>query len=641
MDSVPAVVLHLAAFGIVALAAKLIGQAFSRFGLPYITGYLLAGALAGPFVLGMLPAEASAELRFVDDIALAIIAFIAGSELYLNELRARLRAILLNTAGIVVFAFVFIGVALWFLQSFIPFTAGLPNNIRLAISVLGATILLALSPASTIAVIQDARARGPFSKTVLSVTVVMDVVIVVLFAVSVALAGSLIDGEAIGIGLVVLLAIDIVLGVLIGYAIGQMIGAMLSTRLPNLLKIALLIGIGFLIFEFGFRLPDWTYTLIGQKIAIEPLLVAMTAGFTVTNFTRHRHAFEDLLHQISPATYVAFFALTGLALKLDILFATLGIALLLFAVRIVSIGVGTLVGGTIAGEAPAFRRWAWLGLITQAGIALGLARETAVEFPDILGSDFTTLMVSVIVLNEIFGPMFFKFALRRVGEAVDPAQLEGSGGKLLILGIEPQSVALARQLSARQWDVVIVDTDEQRIEQLAADDVDERYIPEIDEPTLVSLFNGGFDAMVALLASDDDNLRACQIAYENVGTKTMVARLNDLSKRDAFDEMGVRVLDTTTAMVNLLHQYVQSPDAVELLLFQDPDHEIMQITVCDDSLNGLALRDLRLPRDVLVLEIKRNGQAIVPHGFSTLNCGDEVTLIGSPDGLAQAALKMS
>ena len=78
--------------------------------------------MAGPFVLGLLPKEASDSLRYVDDISLAVIAFIAGSELYLKELQSRLRGILLNTAGIVVVAFTLISVALFFLQSLIPFS---------------------------------------------------------------------------------------------------------------------------------------------------------------------------------------------------------------------------------------------------------------------------------------------------------------------------------------------------------------------------------------------------------------------------------------------------------------------------------------------------------------------------------------
>ena len=223
MPEVPSIVIFSVSFLLIALAAKQIGKFFSSYGLPYITGYLLAGALAGPFILGMLPKEASEQLRYIDDISLAVIAFIAGSELYLKELRSKMGTILTNAAGIVVAAFSMIGVALFFAQSFIPFTADYPFMTKLAVSLLGATILLALSPASTIAVIQEVKAKGPFSKTVLSITVVMDVVIIILFAVSVAFATAMIDGDPVTVSFLLILILDIIIALVAGFLLGNII----------------------------------------------------------------------------------------------------------------------------------------------------------------------------------------------------------------------------------------------------------------------------------------------------------------------------------------------------------------------------------------------------------------------------------
>ena len=621
----------------VALAAKQIGSAFSKYGLPYITGYLLAGALAGPFILGLLPQEASIELRYIDDISLAIIAFIAGSELYLKELKSRLRGIFLNTTGIMISAFTLIGVTLFILQSFIPFTADYPVITKAAVALLGATILLALSPASTIAVIQEVHAKGPFSKTVLSITVVMDVVIIVMFALTVAFASAMIEGEPVTVSFLIILVIDIIIALLAGYVIGRGIGVLLSTPLHNIIKILLLLILGYVLFESANVVPVWVENAIGVKIKIEPLLMSMVAGFTVTNFTRYRQPFEDLLHDISPYVYVAFFALTGVGLKLDILINTIGIAVILFGVRMIAIIIGTYLGGTIAGEPPLFRRYAGLGLITQAGIALGLARETAVFFPDTLGGEFATLIISVIVLNEIFGPVMLKYALRQVGESRDSERAETRN--LLILGVEPQSITLARQMSARDWQVIVADTDASRVEALAAEDVDERVIDKIDKETLSSLIEGPQDALVAMM-DDDANMKAALIAKEEFDLESVVVRLRDVSLRDEFTDMGARVIDPASAMVHLLDQSVNAPEAVDLLLQQDPEHEIAQVTVAEQAVNGLPLRDLRLPGDVLILEITRDGHAIVPHGFSTLRMNDAVTMIGSPNSLTEVKLKL-
>jgi Trk K+ transport system NAD-binding subunit/Kef-type K+ transport system membrane component KefB len=634
-------------FVLVGVASREIGHFLGRFNLAHITGYLFVGALAGPFILGLMSEESVEQLRFVDEVSLAVIAFIAGSELYYRELRSRIRPILLNTAGIVIVTLSMLGVALFLLTATIPFVQDMVDegsidaSGRAAIALLGATILLALSPASTIAVIQEVRGQGPFTKTVLSITVVMDVVIIVLFAVSIAVAASLLAGEGLSIDFVVLLLIDLVLAVVAGYLVGRLLTAILKTSWHTAIKTGFVLLIGLVIFSGGHHLVQFSKDVLGLELHVESLLVCMLAGFYVTNFTNVRDQFDRILHDVSPWIYVAFFTLTGIGLKLDILLSSIGIALILFLVRATAIYIGSFAGGTVAGEPVHYRRLMGLGLVTQAGIALGLAREVSVQFPDTLGAEFATLIISVVVLNEIFGPLLLKFALRRAGESHEPEQAQSNQQRdALILGVEPQSLKLARQLKNNHWCVILADTDLSHVERMAAEDVDERHVMEISEKTMATLMTPSTDALVAMLDNDENNYRACAIAYEKYGCKRLIVRLNDMAHAERFTELGALVVDQASAMVNLLDQSVRAPQSAALMLHSDPEYDIVQITVTDHDSHGTLLRDLRLPNDVLILEIARNGHSIVPSGYTAVNNGDEVTLIGKPESLEAVTLKL-
>ena len=98
-------ILFLAAFLLIAIAANRVSFEFQKVGLPLITGMLLIGIIAGPFVLQMFPKGAHQNLNFINDIALAFIAFAAGSELYLKEIRSRIRQIAWITFGQLVVTF--------------------------------------------------------------------------------------------------------------------------------------------------------------------------------------------------------------------------------------------------------------------------------------------------------------------------------------------------------------------------------------------------------------------------------------------------------------------------------------------------------------------------------------------------------
>lgn len=626
-----------ATFGIVSLASRQIGVFLSRYGLPYITGYLFVGIAVGPFALAVLPAESTDALRYVDELSLAVIAFVAGSELYLKEIRSRLRQILINTTGVVIAAFAFISIAIYLLSNFIPFMSGLDASSRIAIALLGATILLALSPPSTIAVIQEMRAKGTFTKTTLSMTVVMDVIIIVLFAISTAIADLLLTNAELNPTFVVFLAIDLAGAVFSGYVVGRLLELVLALRIAKPLKISLILIAGLAVFVTSFWVDE-----LKIGIHLEPLLEAMIAGFYVTNFTRYRDEFEEILHDVSPVIYVVFFTLTGIALRIDVLIASGLIAAILFGVRALAIFVGSYIGGTLAGEIPRHRNLLWLGLIAQAGIALGLAREVSVEFHefDFLGNEFATLIISVVVINQILGPLFFKYALRRVGESHEPeTAVPDDVRDVLILGVAGQALALARQLRSHDWKVTLVDTNSTNLERLPEEDVAQFHIEEITPETLGKFINKATDAVVAMLDDDRNNLVACEIAYEKFGITRLVVRLNDLTLSDQFTAIGATIVDPASAMVNLLDQSVRTPQAAALTMQNDPTYELVQITITDDEIDNVLCRDLRLPDDVLVVEISRNGETIVPRGSTAIKKGDDIILVGKPESLNEVTLK--
>jgi hypothetical protein len=69
----------------------------------------------------------------------------------------------------------------------------------------------------------------------------------------------------------------------------------------------------------------------------------------------------------------------------------------------------------IAKDTPQLKRWAWSGLVSQAGLTLGLSVVVAREFPSI-GTPFRALAIATVAINEMLGPILFKFALDRLGE---------------------------------------------------------------------------------------------------------------------------------------------------------------------------------------------------------------------------------
>lgn len=640
MQDLPLTVLN---FVLIALASWQVGRLFAYLGLPKISGYLFTGLLGGPFVLQFANAEIVESLRFIEEVSLAFIAFAAGSELYLPEIRGRLRSIGLVTAAIVFVTVVGGTLAVFMLARFIPFMQAFPVSGQIVIALMAGTIMVARSPSVAIALITELRARGPFSQLALGVTVISDVLVIVLFAISADIAGAVLTGIPVNLSLLLLLAVELALSIGVGFVLSRALLQVLNQRWQLWVKTAVILLLGYSIYALSHFVRDYTHANLPFEILLEPLLICMVSSFLINNYSDCRLEFSNILHDAGPFVYVAFFTLVGEGLKLDILAQVWPIALALAVIRVGVILVGSFGGGLLAGDSAKSNRYKWMVFVTQAGVALGLAKEVSVAFPG-WGEAFATTIIAMVVINEIFGPILFKLAINRMGEAHTRAETAPFDGvrDVIILGLTPESVTLARQLKTHHWQVRLSDLNteemQRRLTLLDENSLDVRLLPDFSVESLQSLEGARADSFVLMLP-DAQNLAVCEQIYEHFGTKTVVVHLRDRALRPAFQELGALIVEPETAVVSLLEQFVRAPTSTMMLLGMDPSQDIIDVALHNTQLDGITLRELRLPLDVLILSVQRDGQTLVSHGHTRLKLGDKITLFGAPDRLEEVVLR--
>ncbi len=627
-----------ACFAIIAAASKQIGQGLVKTGLPLISGFLLTGIVAGPYVLDLISVEATLNLRFVDEISLGFIAFAAGGELYLKELKTRVKSIAWVTMGLVVCTFSLTSLTFFFFSGFIPFMKTMSVTAKIAVSILAGAIMVARSPASAIAVVNELRAKGPFTQTVLGVTVIMDVVVIILFAVNSSVADAFFSGLKFNFVFILLLVLEIGASIVLGYLVSKIILAILQLPGQKYLKTGLILLMGYLVFVFSSQIRKFIHDTFLGDVLLEPLLICMVAGFSVSNTSRYRKEFLKILFDIGPPIYIAFFTLTGASLSLDILLQTWPIAIALFFTRMFAIFIGSFIGGTLAKNPKKNNTISWMAFITQAGVGLGLAKEVVVEFPE-WGNSFATIIISIIVLNQIIGPILFKYAIKIMKEDHSGAKdVEyKANSNAVIFGSDGQAFALAMSLISQGWRVKVAVTHKNNTHDNNPD-IKAYRLSELSITELNKLNSQNTEVIVAML-SDDENYKICEIAYEHFGTQTIIARLNDRSSFSRFKALGVLIVDPSTAIVSLLDHFVRSPDAASLLMGMHKDRDIIDLHIKNPNLFGLALRDLRLPFDAIIMSVRRRGVLFIPHDYTRFEAGDLVTMVGSLNSLKEVVLR--
>jgi Kef-type K+ transport system membrane component KefB len=391
----------LAVIGLIIAVSFLGSKLFQRFGIPQVVGFIIIGVFLGPSFLNIVPLELSRELLFISEIALGLIGFDIGSHLLLGDLRRLGRSILfiLLFEAVGTFALVTLGIY------------AITHSLHTAL-IFGA-LASATAPAATVDVLAEYDAKGPLTTTLLAVVGMDDALALVLFSVAAAFSESLLAqaGPPSVLQMVQLPLVEIGGSLVLGVGLG-----LLLDRIMCRMKVqhdAMAMSIGFVFLGVG----------LSQAFGFSLILTTMILGMVVVNrCPEHGRHIRFTIEQAGPVIYVLFFTLVGARFQVSLLptMGLIGVAYVLL--RSGGKFFGAWLGGTVGGAEPVVRNNLGLGLLSQAGVAIGLALSSAKRFSaygeegQALGALIIGVITATTFVVQIVGPICVKFAISRAGE---------------------------------------------------------------------------------------------------------------------------------------------------------------------------------------------------------------------------------
>lgn len=370
------------------ISAKLI----KKLRLPDVTGYLLGGLLIGPYLLGILSAEAAEGLAIISDMALGFIAFTVGGEFKFSYFKR------VGATPIVIAFFESIIAVLFVTLGLLVAGCELPFAI-----VLGA-IAAATAPAATVMVIKQYKARGPVTETLLSVVAIDDAVALVAFGFAVAIAGTLNSTESV-----------------------SLLASIAAPVVEVLLAVGLGIGIGF-VFTFALRFFPHrdarlalviAFVFLGSALAtalnVSALLLCMALGATFTNLSRTSAEVYSLCDPLTPPLFMMFFVLSGADLNITVLPSIGLIGVVYVLLRVAGKWSGAALGAKLMKAPKTVCRYLGPALIPQAGVAIGLTFVAQTVVPQYAETIRAVILCGTLIY-ELVGPAITKKTLQKAGE---------------------------------------------------------------------------------------------------------------------------------------------------------------------------------------------------------------------------------
>ncbi len=391
------------ALGFTLVVAMVTGEVLRRFRLPRLTGYLLFGVLIGPYLGNVITEPMARQLQTVNGIATTLIAFIAGLTLNFERIGRGIAGVTRMIATTLAVAMAGLFAVAWLAWAWLPVAPDATGAAKLAMVALFVIIVVSFSPTMTAAVISETGARGRLSDLVLAIVVVADLVALVMFSLAMQFARVALAVET-GADVNVLVRLAWEIGGAIAF--GSLVGALFALYLRYVAREVTLVLLGLCAL----------LSQVGVTQGFEPLLAAMAAGMVIQNVAVPQgDALKVAIQRGALPVLVVFFVATGASLQLDALAAMGFVALALVVARVASIRLGVLAGLRASGIDRATGSYVWTGLVSQAGITLGLASVLATEFPP-WGSRVQTILVALIAIDELVGPLLFRSGLASAGE---------------------------------------------------------------------------------------------------------------------------------------------------------------------------------------------------------------------------------
>ncbi len=398
--------------GLIIIIAFYFGKGARSIKLPSLIGFMVLGVLLGPSLLNLLGESEQAQLGFITEIALGFVALSIGLELKFSALKQLGKGI----------------VSIIFLESFGAFILvtgliyAITKNLPLALIFGG--IAPASAPAGTVAVIQEYKAKGPLTKALYAVVGFDDGLGIIIFGFCAAIAKSILHQQtgaaAAGFGAMMWEPLkEVLLSVLFGGVLAFLF-SILSRKLSNSGDVSIL-------------LMGTTFIAIGicTVFHLSLILTNMIIGMIVVNTQSYdlTQKIHDRLPSYMPLLFILFFTLAGANLHIDALPSLGLVGLVYILARSAGLIFGSRLGALFGHVDKTIKNWIGLGILSQAGVAIGLSLIVAQDFKglgavmsngqtsgDMIATGVITTVTATCLFFEIIGPILTRIALKKAGE---------------------------------------------------------------------------------------------------------------------------------------------------------------------------------------------------------------------------------
>jgi trk system potassium uptake protein TrkA len=208
---------------------------------------------------------------------------------------------------------------------------------------------------------------------------------------------------------------------------------------------------------------------------------------------------------------------------------------------------------------------------------------------------------------------------------------------ILIVGGGNIGFRLAQILDQRRLNVRLIEKDPERCRTISAKLRHTIVLQGFatDQKFLVQENIGGMDLVIAVTWDEEMNILSCLLAKQ-LGAKKTVARINKFTYIPLVQTIGIdHIVSPRLSAINSIFPYMRRGNVVSTVSVKGKEAEVLEAIALEGSeIVGVPLKELRLPKETLVLCIFRGDELIIPSGDSLIRPEDRVLILSKSENIA-------
>ncbi|GGE58716.1 monovalent cation:proton antiporter family protein [Priestia taiwanensis] len=357
--------------------------------------------------------------------------------------------------------------------------------------------------------------------------------------------------------------------------------------------------------------------VLSENVGAESILGAFLAGALVSLLSPN-HEVVSKLDAIGYGFFIpVFFVMVGVDLDVQAIFQEPS-ALIFIPVLLVCFFLSKFI--------PLFLLKKWYGmkkvisssLLLTTTLSLVIAAASIGEGIGVISSTVASSLILGAIITCLIGPILYK--------KMEPPEEEETKS-VAIIGANRMTLPLSLYLKTEGYEVALYTEAKDNVGEL-----DHEFpLVVLDDLSKEMLHRHGiFNQNITVFATSDDEQNIAFAKYaEEESVENVIVRVEDPVVYERVAKEGLNVFSTLHSSRILLKALIHNPSLVKLIT--QADNALEEVMMRNGSYDGTKLRHLPLLGDILVIQIYRGKQAIVPHGDTELRVGDRLLVSGSKE----------